>query len=149
MKITRENETESSFQLLRSYVTKLNIDNSFIEYDYKKAGDRLIDVSYVLTNLDDIAELERKAGAVDLEVKINCTVESRSVNIHLIIRGIFLTDLSMSAETFENMMKINGCTALYSVARGIISSTSAQLFSAGNIVLPMVNFIKFHERNQE
>lgn len=136
---------ESQFQLLSSMVVHLNFNNSFLMYDERKPGKKEIDVAYKICHTDIIEEKNNRVGVLDLVVSVSSEIDEQKYALKAVIRGFFEAPSEMPEDTFTRMLKINGCTALYSIARGIISSISSQTFSIGNIVLPMVNFIRFHE----
>lgn len=136
---------ESKFQILSSKITRLNIDNSFLIYDERKAGKKNIDVSYKICHIEDLEEKKEHFGVLDIFINIFSEIEEQKCVLNLAIRGFFNAPLDLPQEVFEKMLKVNGCTALYSIARGMVGSISSQVFYFGNIVLPMVNFIHFHE----
>lgn len=136
---------ESQFQLLSSMVVHLNLNNSFLIYDERKPGKKDIDVSYKICHVAVDEEKKTRLGVLDLIVSVSSEMDDREYALKVVLRGFFEAPVEMSEETFERMLKVNGCTALYSIARGTIGSISAQTFSFGNIVLPMVNFVHFHE----
>ena len=138
-------KVESQFQLLSSMVAHMNVNNSFLAYDERKPGKKEIDVSYKVCQVKDVDEKNQRVGVLDLIISISSEIDNQEYNLKTVIRGFFAAPLELPEETFIKMLRINGCTALYSIARGIISSVSSQMFSIGNIVLPMVNFIRFHE----
>lgn len=138
-------KVESQFQLLSSLIVSLNVNNTFLIYDERKPGDKKIDVSYEIKHTESLCEQNRQYGVLDLIIELSSAIEDDQYNLSAVIRGFFNAPLEMSQENFIEMLKINGCAALYSVARGIIGCISSQTFSMGNIVMPMVNFVQFHE----
>lgn len=82
---------------------------------------------------------------MDLKLDIKAKVQSGKFSINAVFRGCFDAPEELPEDQFAEMLKLNGCAALYSIARGAISVFSTQMFSNGNIVLPLVNFIRFRE----
>lgn len=76
-------------------------------------------------------------GILNLNINLDVTLNKQKTSITLILEGCF----NASAESLENefiyMLNLNGVTALYSIARSIILSISAQTFHSGKITLPM------------
>lgn len=136
---------KSEFQFIGASITSLNITNQLFQYDERRPGKKEIDVGYAIIDNQVIQEQKKRCGMLDLHVNINCTLDEKSLQIQLVMRGIFTAPAEIAADLFEKMLKINGCTALYSMARANIGSISSQIFAVGNIVLPMVNIIRFHE----
>lgn len=136
---------ESQFQLLSSMIVHLDVNNNFLIYDERKPGKKEIDVAYKICHTNIIESKNNRVGILDLIVSASSEIDEQKYALKVVIRGFFEAPSEMEEDTFISMLKINGCTALYSIARGTISCISAQTFSIGTIVLPMVNFIKFHE----
>lgn len=143
------NEIESQFQLLNTSILSLEVVNTFFEYDEKISGNKTIDVGYNIVRTDNIEEKNAKMGILDLHITLSCEIEDKTFSIYLISRGIFKDALETADDQFEKMLKINGCASLYTMARATINVISTQMFSYGNIVLPLVNFVKFHQMEEE
>lgn len=142
-------DIKSQFQLLSFMVVKLEFNNTFLIYDERKPGKKQIDVAYKICHTDVIEEKNKRIGALDLIINVSSKIDEQEYTLKAIIRGFFDAPDEMSEDTFTQMLRINGCTALYSIGRGIISSISSQTFSFGNVVLPMVNFVRFHELEEQ
>ena len=136
---------EASFQLLSTSITNLSANNSFYSYDERKPGEKTIDVAYDIVDQRFLEDRQKRMGILDLRVILESKVGEDLISLAMTIRGVFQAEQVIDENTFYNMLRINGCAALYSIARAAISSISTQLFSVGNIVLPMVNFVRFHE----
>ena len=67
----------------------------------------------------------------------------------LVLNGCFKDVKGINKEDFIKLLSINGGAALYSVARSIIISISAQSVVSGSIILPMINVFKLNEKNTE
>lgn len=51
--------------------------------------------------------------------------------------------VSIAESNFKDMLKINGITSLYSIARGFIQSTTSQTLTSGSVLLPMFNVVAY------
>ena len=133
---------QADLRLLNTRITKMNVKNSLAEFNETTPGKKTIDVSYDIVDQDIVNDNVCRA-VLDLSVNLKAKYKQGSFNIHATIRGAFESTPNMDVDTFRNMLQINGCAALYSIIRGTISIVSTQLFSNGNIVLPLVNFVNF------
>lgn len=138
-------KAEAPFQLLTAAVTSIDIKNTFFGYDERTPGKKEFDVGFIIRNVDCNKDKDLKLGILDLKIMVFSEADPNSISLNMEYRGIFSAPLNMDEETFEKMLRVNGCAALYSMARATINSISSQVFSFGNIVLPMVNFVRFHE----
>ena len=63
----------------------------------------------------------------------------KKYSVDLSMQGCFAAPLDMEEEQFIQMLKLNGISSLYSIARGFIQSTTSQSLVSGSIILPMFN----------
>ena len=146
---TRSSQIEAPFQLIRTYVSDLSTHNSCLESNIGSDGERKIDVSYEISH-EGNTESGDHFAVLSLTISIETNTDDGQLDLDMTIHGIFTaSSTEISEETFEKMLRINGCSSLYSVARGIISSVSSQLFTGGNIIIPLVNFVRFREIEDE
>ena len=138
---------EASFQLVSTFVSELSVKNSFFSYDERIPGDKKIDVAYSIPR-EPITKDGKIVGTLSLQIRVMSKIEEDLLHLELVLNGCF-TDEGSDAEAFKNLLRLNGCVALYSIARATVNSVSSQLFSVGNIVLPMVNFIKFRQMEED
>lgn len=136
-------KVEAPFQLSSTFVSEFSVNNNFLSYDERIPGDKKIDVSYSIPQ-EPITKDNMVAGILSLQILVHSKIDENSLQLKLVLNGCF-TEGGTDPEEFKNHLRLNGCVALYSIARATVSSISSQLFSVGNIVLPMVNFIKFRE----
>lgn len=129
----------TDFTFKGNCIKKLIIENDFVAFPVDSETTRKVDVKY---KLDDIATDKDGIGLIGIAV-LNTTVlierRNRTCKIEISVEGCFATNEKNEKETFEQMIRINGCATLYSITRAIISSVSSQTFSVGNITLPMIN----------
>lgn len=135
---------QSSFQLLSESVTDLRVSNSFSDYDERRSAEKHIDVSYCIVQVKK-SQKTGFSGTLDLKLAISSEADGNSFSLSMTLRGVFAAPLKLGEEEFRRMMRINGCAALYGIARASVGCISTQFFTVGNIVLPLANFIRFRE----
>ena len=144
------NKIKSAFQLVNTSIVSLNVDNTFYDYNERDSGKRQIDVGFIVKETAIEEETKQHLGILDLKVHIVCHFDDdRHLDLNMILRGVFSAPVEMEEDQFNIMLEQNGCASLYSVARGTIASITSQMFTCGCIIVPMVNFIKFHELIEE
>lgn len=121
------------------------MDNSLLQYDNNVEAKKSIGVTYKILGKFDDKEHGNHVGIIELHITAQVALEAGQFNVDMTMQGTCIAPRSMSDESFGRMLGINGCSAIYSVARGIVSSTSAQMLMGGSIILPLVNFVQFHE----
>ncbi len=142
-------KVEADFQLLATSIVSLDIKNTFLSYDERTPGKKEIDVGYYVRDMKSDEKLDKRLGALDLKIVVTSEMENQRFSVELIYRGFFSAPNHMEEQLFEKMLRLNGCASLYSMARAAVCSISSQMFSVGNIVLPLVNFVRFHEIESE
>ena len=142
---------KSNFQFIGNSITSLNIHNDFVALPESDVSKR-VDVSYDIQNAGE--DEDGIWGMVNLYVDCSLVAESedetdkpKAYSVRLVLNGCFTDNKDVPFEEFEKMLKINGFAALYSVARSIIISISAQSVVSGSIVLPMINVFKLHKKD--
>lgn len=144
---------KSAFQFVGNSINVLDLQNDFISIPDSNLS-KEFDVSYKIESInEDEANIW---GTINLYVACLLKLdgesdndESPNLSLNLILNGCFKDVKGISKEEFEKSLSINGCAALYSVARSIIISISAQSVISGSIVLPMINVFRLHEENTE
>lgn len=141
-------EFQSSFQFLGHRIVNMSISNDFIGWLEEDKIEKTFDVAY--NNIDINCDEESKIGTIDLNVAVNILQHDGDDNqtkfdLLLVIQGCFIDNKDVSDKEFEEKLKLNGCASLYSIARGIITSISAQSVVTGQITLPMINVFKMLE----
>lgn len=146
-------EIKSEFQFVGNSICSLDLHNDFISIpdgDLSKEFDVRYDIESINEDETDIW------GTINLYV--DCVIkpndetdtdELPEFNLKLVLNGCFKDVKGISKEDFVKLLSINGCAALYSVARSIIMSISAQSVVNGSIVLPMINVFKLNEKSIE
>ncbi len=142
--MNKNKDYESPFVFLRNDVRKLEITNDFIIPSDKNI-DRNFKIDYEIL---DVFEVENKrVGIIELVVEMCLKNEKEElINFKIAIDGQFYADKEhYNVEQFNNMLELNGLTALYGIARGQITSISSIAFANEVIRLPMLNIQKFVE----
>lgn len=139
-------DCESSFQMIGNRVCKLILKNDFVSISNLRDADYNIDADY------EIKQIENKnnecTGILLLMVKTGVKdKEKHKLTVELQIEGCF-TAIGMDKENFTDMLSVNGCTALYSIARAIIVSVSSQSMCGGQLIIPLINVFKLHEKKK-
>ncbi|MEG1470311.1 MAG: hypothetical protein RSC31_06670 [Anaerovoracaceae bacterium] len=64
------------------------------------------------------------------------------------IEGCFELESSNDENLLKEMLQINGSAALYSVARGIISSVTSHMCTNGTVLIPMLNMYELKSESK-
>ena len=147
------NGIKSDFQFVGSSIIRLSVSNDFVAFPDSSALDKNIDVSYDI--LETSKDEDNIWGTIDLYIECSvsdCNSNENEANsvctISLSINGCFIDNPSLDETTFKKMLSVNGCAALYSIARSFIMSVSSQLSVNCNITLPMINTFKLVEKSE-
>lgn len=137
----------SSFQMVATQINAITFKNDFL--DLPEDGLKVkTDCEYKTDMFEDNDEY--RGGLVTLIVKVTAfaTVENKKkkMTISISLTGGFYDKPDVSKEKFQSMLGINGCAALYSIARAQIINLVAQSVMQGHIILPMTNFFKLKEQ---
>ena len=127
----------AEFQFIGKSIKELSVTNDFPNTNDTDAFSRSIDVDYNIVNISE--KNNQKTALMHLIVNVNLSRDNNSTDIKYVVEGCFTAPNEISEEEFITMLSVNGCTALYSVARADISSISSHIFNSGKILLPMVN----------
>ena len=137
------NEIASDFQILGHSIKRFNIVNEFIYLDSADNSiNREFNVSYELSEpFDNALDKEALCGAVTLFIDVTISNEGNTSSVHLELEGGFMLKNCRESEKLNEMLAVNGCAALYSIGRGIISGVTSQMAidGSGTIMLPMIN----------
>ena len=147
-------EVQSNFQMIGSRILKVCIDNSFFHMSADSTVKKSIDVKYEIVDISK--EDNTFYGTIRICIKAKVTEKPTEkgnkdlskYRLDMTVEGCFSDSSCDNEDIFKTFLKINGCAALYSIARGFALGTSAQTLLSGQIILPMVNFIKMEEITQ-
>ena len=133
----------ADLQMLGTSIRTLTFRNPFIGIDDNGDYKRRVDLSHTITEIEE-REPQSLVGGVILEIKATVSLGKEKLSIALCIEGGFQCE-NANREDFEKLLNINGVAALYSIARSIILSLSAQSLAYGNVLLPMINVYKYSQ----
>ena len=129
----------ADFQLVGNTIKKFEINNNFIAIPMHLNVEKNLEVSYRIKNIDTIEGEEGFIGIVCLFVNATIQHDNRHMDFELEMDGCFSLSGTNDIENMKEMLSLNGCAALYSIARGYIMSVTSQICLNGTIHLPMIN----------
>lgn len=140
------NDIQSTFQLIGTAIRKLEVNNNYVGYNDNSVEYRDLDVSYKILEVGEGEEKDELIGTLLLEIDVNVGENDKCMHILLAMEGGFYSE-KMEEEKFRDMLELNGCASLYSIARAMILNISSQTCEGGNLILPMINTFKLKEKN--
>ena len=139
------NQYLSEFQIIGSSIKSLKIRNDFVSLSDVENIKRSIDVSHSVPIIELIDDGETFSGVVLLQIKFTLSASKKKYIVDLTIEGCFNAPTKIGEDTFKGMLKVNGVTSLYGIARGFIQSTTSQTLLSGSVLLPMFNVAAYSE----
>ncbi len=138
-------DTVAQFQMTSSRIASLNIENELIELPSAEECTSSINLGN-----PQIAIKQTKNGFIGVlllivETSIKRNSDNKKLDLSITAEGTFTFNGTEQAE-FENMMFLNGNSALYSVIRSYVISVTSLSLNSGKVVLPMINFLKLAEK---
>ena len=138
-----DNKYLADFQIIGNSIRNLKIKNDFISLKEKNDTKKKIDISHSIVSVEEMLEEKIILGTIVLNIKVSISSNKKKYNLDMVIEGCFNAPLEMGEDTFVNMLKVNGITSLYSIARGFVQSTTSQTLVEGNVLLPMLNVVAY------
>lgn len=139
------NQYLSEFQIIGSSVKSLRIRNDFVSLSDIHNIKRTIDVSHSVPAIELIDDGETLSGIVLLKIKSTISANKKKYTVDMTIEGCFNAPAQIGEDTFKGMLKVNGVTSLYGIARGFVQSTTSQTLLSGSVLLPMFNVAAYSE----
>ena len=139
------NQYLSDFQIIGSSVKSLRIRNDFVSLSDVDNLKRTIDVSHSVPEIELIDDGETLSGIVLLKIKSTISANKKKYTVDMTIEGCFNAPAQIGEDTFKGMLKVNGVTSLYGIARGFVQSTTCQTLLSGIVLLPMFNVAAYSE----
>lgn len=140
---------ETPFSFLGSTIRSLRIQNHslYLGEDTNESYGLKITLSDVSHAKEDSSFF----GTVSIAIEIVITTKNDKKQdvISMVLDGGFTAPDSIGKETFEKLLKINGATMLYSIARGKVETITSAMFVYGNISLPVINVLRYYEEEQK
>lgn len=146
-----EKECLASIQMKGNRIKYLNIENGFITLSLDDVEVKEFSVDSTALELEQSNDTENSyTGVEELTVSICLQKEKRGMKIQLTIEAGFDITASTKEEAFE-LMDLNGSTAMFSIARSLVLTFTAQTYIGKPLILPMINMIALKQRkkNQE
>lgn len=134
----------SDFQMLGSRIKSFHMDNDFVRINSNRNIEKEIDTSYTTKSPMQFQDDENApiAGLVTLMINIRVFDDEYEARLSLETEGCFILKNSYDEKELEDMLAVNGTAALYSLARGFLSSVTSQMCMNGTITIPMVNTVE-------
>jgi len=140
---------KSGFQLLATSIKTIDFVNNFTYYEDNEEIERSLDVSYEVDDISHNDEDDSIMGTISLNVIATVKNKESEMKFNLVIQGCFISEENIIAEDFKNMLELNGCATLYSIARAIVLNISSQACFGAHILLPMINLFRLKENKEE
>lgn len=146
------NTIKADLQMIGSRIIDLKIKNDFVFLDLNSENIRKgIDITHEISESYYLDEnLLGRNLILDINLAIKDVVDEEEVElcINLSLEGCFSISSGGTEEELEAMVGVNGVAALYSIARGIISSITSQTCANGTITLPMINAYEMQNQSK-
>lgn len=133
----------SDFQIIGSSVKSVKIRNDFVNLNNIGKTKKNLELSHSLHSVEEIENGTAYSGMVLLKIKATVSSGKKKYVVDLAMEGCFTAPAEIGEETFREMLKVNGVTSLYSIARGFVQSTTAQTLVSGSVLLPMFNVVAY------
>lgn len=143
------NKIKSDFNLLGSRILSLSIENHLFynDDDITEEYKLKITPSKISHQKDDLVYFGTILIAIRIELTSN--EDSQQSTIDFVLEGGFTAPDHIGEEAFANLLKLNGASMLYSIARAKVEAITAAMFSYGNISLPVVNIYQYYEEEKK
>lgn len=106
----------------------------------------------IVSKLEPIANKGERIGRILLQITVQLSSKNEDQEkseFTVLIEGEFSIPESVEEEKAEALLRINGASALYSIARAKVEELSAMSFFNGKLVLPMINMFEFYKSKAE
>lgn len=138
---------KSGFQLLATSVQKIELSNNFVVLNDDTNIERSFDVSYNINDVSSDEDKEVTMGTITLNIDISIKSNENEMKLNIDLQGCFIDDDASDFDKFREMLGVNGCASLYSIARAMILSITSQVCHGAHILIPMINVFKLVEGN--
>lgn len=147
------NTVKANLQMIGSRIIDLEIKNNFVYLDLNSETIRReIDVTHDISELYYLDEnLLAKNLILDIDLKVGDVLEDEELEmcVKLKLEGCFSIGAKGTEDELTELIHVNGVAALYSIARGIISSLTSQTCVNGTVLLPMINVFGLQSQIEE
>jgi len=143
-----QKNVQALFQLQDSYIKDFRI-NTIKKIEKREGLNIAGQLGFRIININE--ERDNFFGQIELinDIKVSFK-EEEYVNIHISMIGLFSCIKSQECDSkkFEEMLKLNGATALSHLIRAYVYSVTG-LSGIPQITTPMVNFVEFFKNAKE
>jgi len=143
-----QKNVQALFQLQDSYIKDFSI-NTIKKIEKREGLNIAGQLGFRIININE--ERDNFFGQIELinDIKVSFK-EEEYVNIHISMIGLFSCIKSQECDSkkFEEMLKLNGATALSHLIRAYVYSVTG-LSGIPQITTPMVNFVEFFKNAKE
>lgn len=138
---------QAQFQLQDSFVKEFSL-KTLKKTESKETLDITGQLGFRILNIKE--EKNNYIGQIELinDIKVCDKNGEETLIIHISMCGLFVGNKEYDMKKFEELLKINGATALSHLIRAYVYSATG-LAGVTQITTPMVNFIEFFENAQE
>lgn len=134
----------ADFQIVGSRIVQMKIKNDFVFFDQMQEMKKKLDLKHSIADVI-VNDHHQFQGLLQLHISATTSIGKQKCAVNMQIEGCFLADEAIGEKKFREMLCVNGITALYGLARANMSAISSQMFTHGNIVLPMINVMQYSE----
>lgn len=140
---------KAGFQLIATSIKTIEFSNTFISFQQDEEElKKSFDVSYEVDEIFIENQQQTILGTITLEVTALIESTEAEMKFEMAIQGCFASEENLEEEAFRNMLELNGCATLYSIARAMILSISSQACYGAHILLPMINVFKLKDSTE-
>lgn len=133
---------KSNFQFIGSCILRIDLKNDLLFLPEADELKLVMGAEYEINQIEYTDD--RILGTVTLEVKARAKKKksSQQMSVKIYIQGCFTDSADISETSFREMLGLNGCATLYSIARAQIINLTSQAMNGGQLILPMINFFE-------
>lgn len=132
------NAISKNFYFINSHVTKVTLENSYVDFDESSTKNIHMDV-----------KTDSKLGLILMCINVEAHNKISHFQMDFCIEGNFENRYQFfNDEEFDELLHLNGASLLYSIARGKIESITANVFERGKITLPIINMVEYYSKRK-
>lgn len=141
--MTKVEQAFSSFQFIQNRLVDLKFTNNRLKTDMINLK-KNFDINYKIESIEE--REDHYIGVITLHISLTAKDDlGKAFSIKLIMEAYFTNNKSQPIEKFENMLRLNGVSTLYSICRAYLTTISSISFIGDSIKLPMLNVLMFKE----
>ena len=136
------NSITTGIELAGTTVKNLYVKNNIVDIEYEGERNFGMNINEPLFEKTDSGWFAQMV--IDFEIEVIQGNDERC-KIQLSLEGAFLSQGTVSEDTFKELVIINGASAIVGIARGKIEAVSGNIFNNGKIVMPFVNIVDYYK----